>query len=690
MATIRELLTKILFRTDATGLKKVETNTNAMKRQMRSASRAAHALKRDLRGIGRGVKTMVAAVVAGRIAKLFTTDFAKSTDEAIKFSKALGISLESYLGLTHAVKLSGGEVADMQKALGQLSKRSLEVTQGNKTMGKIFDQIGVKVTDGSGKLRGTTDVLLDLADKFKAMPDGMKKTGLAMQLFGRTGQKLIPMFNEGKAGIKGMMEEAKRLGIVLSKDQAKIAEEYNDEMLRAGSILVGLRNTISLRVLPAITRNIRAFQLWAREGDNLKRMINGLIVAAKALAVVFAMVAAVKFGQTMGTIALATKRAALWTRTLGAAQMIAYAKFFLVAAAIAAVVLVIQDLYTYAKGGTSAIGKLLERFAPAAKIRGVLNEIGGALKRLGMAVLQLGRDMLPVVISAFKRLIPIGIALVKGWVKLQMALIKVARVLWREFGPVIEELGTALVKLFEELWPVVEEGARIALTAAMELGRALLELWRAVWPEIKALARTGHELLKALVVELKSVWKEIKPAIDTVISAMGDLWVTAKPVVEMIIAGSLKMSKLFGKIAKAVLPHLGKQFKTTFKVIAMVITASIKQLVMFIKMVTFAVGKIREAYNMMLALLGLQKVGVAGVGAAVTAGEVATLPMPLTPAQAMAATPARATTKQLNIGSLAVTVQGTTGMSPEEMVAAMKEALQGTITDTFTSFAPAL
>ena len=60
---IRSLVTKILFRSDETGLKKVETHTAAAKRQMRAASRAAWQLKRDLRGLAIGTKTLVAALV---------------------------------------------------------------------------------------------------------------------------------------------------------------------------------------------------------------------------------------------------------------------------------------------------------------------------------------------------------------------------------------------------------------------------------------------------------------------------------------------------------------------------------------------------------------------------------------------------------------------------------------------------
>ena len=63
-----------------------------------------------------------------------------------------------------------------------------------------------------------------IADKFAVMKDGSEKTALALDLFGRAGAKLIPMLNEGSAGISELQEEARALGIVLGKEDLKAAE----------------------------------------------------------------------------------------------------------------------------------------------------------------------------------------------------------------------------------------------------------------------------------------------------------------------------------------------------------------------------------------------------------------------------------------------------------------------------------
>lgn len=678
--TVRELVSKILFRTDATGLKKVESNTRAAKRQMRAASRAAWSLKRDLRGLAIGFKGMIAAAIAGRVTKIFTEDFAKATDEAVKFSKAIGISLESYLGLTHAVRLSGGDIGDMNKALGQLQKRALEVTQGNKMQALAFNDLKVKVRDASGGLKKADVLLLEIAESFKRSVPESKRAGLAMQLLGRNGQKLVPMLMAGKKGITEMMAEAKKLGIVMSKEQAAVAERYNDEMLRAKSVLMGVRNIIALKLLPSISDNLHAFRKWATEGDNLRVWLKRAAIAAKILAAALALVAATKVGNALLVVAGSAKKAWFWMRALGLATMKTYAKFALIGVAIAAAVLAIQDLYVYAKGGESVIGPWFEQFAPAEKIRDILNSVGMAFRTIGKRAMDAGRAAIPIIIAGMQKLVPVGRAIIGLLVAVGLALQKVARRLWKEFGPALTELGEALVELFDELWPVIVQAAHMILEAWQALASAMIDLWRAMWPHIVSVARAGRQVLDSIISELRKAWVDLKPAIDEIGKALLSLWGVAKPVLSGILKASLKALKIFMQIAKAALPYLADAFKITFKVIATVITAAIKSLTFMVKTITKVIRAIKSAYDKMTSLLGLQ--GKVSLGAAIKAAGV--------PAPGGARPAAASVSQQVSVEGLSVNVSGSANMSPDELKSAVdegvKRGIQKVLDETAVSF----
>jgi hypothetical protein len=63
-------------------------------------------------------------------------------------------------------------------------------------------------------------VLLDLAERFKAMPDGAEKSALAGQIFGEAEAELIPFLNQGRDGITELTDELRSLGIEMSDESA--------------------------------------------------------------------------------------------------------------------------------------------------------------------------------------------------------------------------------------------------------------------------------------------------------------------------------------------------------------------------------------------------------------------------------------------------------------------------------------
>jgi hypothetical protein len=50
--------------------------------------------------------------------------------------------------------------------------------------------------------------LLEVANAFQKMPDGARKSAIALKLFGLEGAKLIPFLNEGAKGIQALEDEA--------------------------------------------------------------------------------------------------------------------------------------------------------------------------------------------------------------------------------------------------------------------------------------------------------------------------------------------------------------------------------------------------------------------------------------------------------------------------------------------------
>ena len=177
---------------------------------------------------------------------------ARVGDEFFKLSQKTGVSVEALTALDYAAKLSDVSTEGLTKALQKPSVAMFD-TQINGVEGSAaLKALGVSATDVNGQIRPTEQVLLDLADKFSAMPDGADKAALAVKLFGKEGLAIIPFLNQGREGITALMEEAQRLGLVMSEDVARASEVFNDNLTRLSAIFEGVQRQIGAAVIPVL------------------------------------------------------------------------------------------------------------------------------------------------------------------------------------------------------------------------------------------------------------------------------------------------------------------------------------------------------------------------------------------------------------------------------------------------------
>lgn len=175
-------------------------------------------------------------------------------DNLSKTSQKIGIPVEQLTALQHAADLSDVSAETLTKALGKLSKTTLDAAQGSTTAVAAYQALGISFRDSTGHMKSVGDLLPQIADKFAMMKDGTAKTALAMQILGRAGADLIPMLNGGSAGLKEMTDEARQLGLIISGDTAITAENFNDNLTRLKDVLRGVVVRLTANILPALAQ----------------------------------------------------------------------------------------------------------------------------------------------------------------------------------------------------------------------------------------------------------------------------------------------------------------------------------------------------------------------------------------------------------------------------------------------------
>jgi hypothetical protein len=183
-----------------------------------------------------------------------------------------------------AAKAITKESADGQVALiKQSTKEQLEslkdLEEGPKGVGAALSKLGISMNDATGKMKATDQIMLEVADKFKDMPDGVGKTALAIQLFGRSGAAMIPMINGGRKAIED-------LGVTMTGDFAKAADQFNDKTVAMGAKLLVFGISIGEKLMPHLEKLTDMLISLADGFAALPKWQQETIVAAGALILV--------------------------------------------------------------------------------------------------------------------------------------------------------------------------------------------------------------------------------------------------------------------------------------------------------------------------------------------------------------------------------------------------------------------
>lgn len=214
-----------------------------------------------LAGLKKFAAPIAAAVsIAGvkKIASDSVDAFTSLAGQTKGLQRIMGGTAEEVSSISGAMKLAGMDTDKANASLTIFSKKlSAAAADGDKAK-EMTKTLGFSFLDSSGKLKSMNEILPQVADKFASMPDGVEKTALATQLFGRSGAAMLPFLNKGAAGIEELKAKAKELGIVLDDDAMSKFAAYKGAVREWDTALQGAKVSIGEALVPFITMGTQA------------------------------------------------------------------------------------------------------------------------------------------------------------------------------------------------------------------------------------------------------------------------------------------------------------------------------------------------------------------------------------------------------------------------------------------------
>jgi len=209
------------------------------------------------------IKEIAAGVFSGNLmtsalnevtgfAKESINEFQKVGGEVLQIQRVTGGTAEDASKLRFAFEETGLSADAAQMTLKKFST----VVLANK---KPIQELGITTRDSSGHIKSMNELLLETADKFSKMPNGVQKTAEAVALFGKSGLTMLPFLNKGRAGLVELEQEAQKYGLVLTANNLKAVQANIMAHREFTAAMSGLQVQLGQYLYPALTAAASGF-----------------------------------------------------------------------------------------------------------------------------------------------------------------------------------------------------------------------------------------------------------------------------------------------------------------------------------------------------------------------------------------------------------------------------------------------
>lgn len=242
----------------------------------------------------------------------------ETADRIDKMSQKLGMSRDSFQKYDFILSQSGASIDSMGSGMKTLTNSISGVLGGVDSATDNFKKLGVEVLDVNGKTRNQNDVFDDVVRSFQKMENGVEKTKMAQDIFGKSGQELLPLLNSTEGSLDNLESTFRSLGLAMTDEAIDAGVQFTDTLDQIKRSLGASVAAIGVEFLPLLQKmgnwiisdgipllrefidNIRIlFERFSDLSPETQKIIGIFIAVAAAIGP-----ALVVFGKLIGVFAL--------------------------------------------------------------------------------------------------------------------------------------------------------------------------------------------------------------------------------------------------------------------------------------------------------------------------------------------------------------------------------------------------
>lgn len=338
-----------------------------------SFAEANQALELFKSTVGRVVDGIKSALTAG-----FNTvsQVAMAASSAATLADQFGMTTTALKEMEVSATLGDVPLEQLHTSFSRLAVSATEAAQGNKEAMESLE--GINLKDSNGQVRQVSELMLDLADKVANTAGATEQLALAQKVLGRGSSVLVPWLKGGRKGMLEGMAMAKKYGVAVSESFTEASKAFDLSTKKMALAKEGARKIFSSednirtytaiyesfasiasnpvvryaidklgvafgKLMKAIKAPLEALDKWLESPENQAKAIQVIDAAVTAFAI----------------IALPALAKALWKVAAAAWSSGLAPTILAIVAALAALVLIVDDVTIGLAGGDSYFGDLL-------------------------------------------------------------------------------------------------------------------------------------------------------------------------------------------------------------------------------------------------------------------------------------------------------------------------------------------
>jgi hypothetical protein len=241
---------------------KIGAKIDGLINNLKASEERIRAFGKVAQDIGKSLTKNVTAPIAaiGTAAFAASVRLGNFADTLLDLEQQTGLSTDSLQEYRQVAVKAGIATDAVANASQNLQRRLASGEEGSKDLTDGLNALGISARDAQGNLRSIDKIVEESISKLSDYSDITERNQLALKIFGRSAGELAPLLALGSKEIENAKNQARELGLVLSKDALEGANEFRIAFDTLKATVSGITNEIGAAFLPVAQKFVAILQ----------------------------------------------------------------------------------------------------------------------------------------------------------------------------------------------------------------------------------------------------------------------------------------------------------------------------------------------------------------------------------------------------------------------------------------------